>query len=260
MSEKEVSQDVTNEDLEAAAAEMRGEQAEPTEDPAEEELDEEFEAEEESEEEELPDEPDDHRERSKLGRKVAVFEKELRAISNGLNTSMEEMRDMIAQLQPRKKPEAPEADPDDFLTRGQASDEYKKWRAQEKLQQQRYSNNLMQVFGRLGKQLDFDDHLAIVEDARSKHAVVTGNPRIDGEISFRAAEARFYKNKSGSKKNPFDKNKGKIVKNLGTSSQTTMKAKAPKQMKLGERSKRFLKYLRDKEGASEQEIQELIKE
>ena len=59
MSEKEVSQDVTNEDLEAAAAEMRGEQAEPTEDPAEEELDEEMEEETKLEELEIKLESDD---------------------------------------------------------------------------------------------------------------------------------------------------------------------------------------------------------
>ena len=268
MPEEEVSQEVTDDDLAAAAAEYRGEQVEEVEtDPAEETEGEEIEEESEEpeqEEEELQEEPDEedpegHQERTNLGRKVRVLQDELRAMRAGQDAFLEEFRYMMSQNKSQQEPPDPN-DPGDVVMTGDIDQHIQQYEAKKTQFQKAYANNVTKVWTQLGQNYSDEDFDAITKSAYDLHKQATSNPLIDGEVSFRKAEAAYFKAKAGTAKNPLEKNKGKKVQNLGGPSQTTVKTKEPVLQPLDAKMKKYAHHLHKQEGMKKKDVNRFLQE
>jgi hypothetical protein len=177
-------------------------------------------------EDQLPEEPDDNSERSKLGRKVKAMEDAVYGIQDAVSRLLE------SQTKPKK--DEPEFEGDDFVT----FEKLDAWQQQRVKQQaeanKAYVNGVRGTFTKLGQEYSEENWLSIVADAE-KNIRKTGNPALDAQLSFTAAENRFLRSQlkqQAKPKNPLEKNKDSQAKNLGGETNTNPPARQAAMPKL----------------------------
>lgn len=193
-------------------------------------------------ESEEPDEPDDNKERSRLGRRVS-----------GIEQSIERLAGLIEKVVTAKAEPEPE-DPDDdepvFMTkkqlrefvRNQAKDEVRQTKAEEQATQSKYENAYVSHVRKVGANLPPKQLDAIFKEMFDNHnSVIHKIPEVDADINFhRAVASLAAKAKPAAKVVPLKKDD---PKNLGGPADTNKETKTAKSVpKLDEHAAAFAKY------------------
>lgn len=179
------------------------------------------ESEEVEEQETLPDEPSsepgENQEKSQLGRKV-------KAIGDGMQGMQEMLQLLIHQNQQANapKPEPEEEEEDDIVMKKDIPKHIAKHEQKQQTALKNYNNDFANRVLDLGRDLSDDEFDGITKIIDTDFQRYTNKSGYDALINFNAAKAKYYQKKTA-KVNPLDKNKGKVVENLGgkTSTKTT---------------------------------------
>ena len=245
---------VTDAELDAAAEGKAPEEIteEPKEEPKEE-----AKAEEQPKPEPTPEEiaaQEEHKERSRLGRKLAKVEEELLEQRKQTNELMQLLR---AKFEPKeeKPPDLPE-----YITTPEELEKYLNYRDQQRVQkQQEYHQNYAKtVYG--FKANDADAHAEILKemDANFRN-IPTGNPLIDAQINYSQAKAAYFSKLAAAKKVerevPVKGGQPEVPTGLSGNSRVT--SKSPSLPKLDKVAQEYVDYLRSL-GKKEDQIVEFI--
>lgn len=192
-----------------------------------------------AEPEEDPEEPDDHKERSKLGRRVSGLE-------HNINLLVEKIDQLVTS-----KTE-PEEDPDDdepvFMTkkqlrefvRNQAKDEVKQTKAEEHAAQVKYERAYVAQVRKVGANLPPKQLEAVFKEMFEHHNDVFHKiPEVDADINFHRAVASLADKAKPKKVVPLKKDD---PKNLGGPADTKIEGKKVAPQKLDEHAAAFVKY------------------
>lgn len=233
------------EETETAISSDPDQDAEPEEDPGTEEPEDEPVEEpvaEEPEPEELPDEPDDHKARSKMGRRMSELEGNINLLVNKI--------DQLISKEPEGQEEIdPEDDEPVFMTKKQlrefvkseAKNEVYATKAEESKAQTDYENAYVSKVRKIGANLPPKQLDAIFAEMYENHnQTIHKVPEVDADINFhRAVASLAKKSKPAAKVVPLKK---ESPKNLGGPADTIEKTKTVKPQKLDEHAAAFAKY------------------
>uniref|UniRef100_A0A6M3KZ82 Uncharacterized protein n=1 Tax=viral metagenome TaxID=1070528 RepID=A0A6M3KZ82_9ZZZZ len=239
---------VTDAELDAAAAGKTLEEKPVEEKPAEELKPEKTAAEIAAEEE--------HRERSRLGRKLAKVEEELLEQRKQTNELMELLRTQM----PRKeedKPNIPE-----YITTPQELEQYLEYRDQTKMKKQQEYHGLYRktVFG-FKVNDNAEIHAEILKEMDANfNTIPTGNPIIDAELNYNKAARAYYAKLAATKKveKQIPLKGGESEVPTGLSGTSRVNAKEAALPKLDSVAQEYVDYLRSK-GKKEEEITAFVK-
>lgn len=199
---------------------------------------------------------EDHKERSRLGRKMAKVEEELLEQRRQTNELMELLRTQMTRKEQEEIPNLPE-----YITTPQELEQYLEHRESKKVKQQQdyHQGYAKTVFG--FKPNDPDIHADILKemDANFRN-IPTGNPAVDAEINYSKAKAAYYSKAVAARKVekeiPLKGGKEEVATGLsGTSRVTTKATVLPK---LDSVAQEYVDYLRSK-GKKEEEINAFVK-
>lgn len=229
---------VTDEQLDAAAADAVNEEVEEEvleEEPAQEEL--EAGSEEEVDEEGLP---KDHGKRSDLGRKVAAQHRRMDEIENTLNR----IASMMEQNQ--RQSEEEEIDPDVPLTLREWQRIQEREARQKEQQANDYENKYYTAFAQLVKDMEKDEYKAITDEMANLRYNPSSNPEFDAERNFLKAQLAVVQKRTGERKNPLKGAKPKGPIGTVTNQRSTQKEKSLPT--LDPAAADFLKFVEFKDG------------
>ena len=191
--------------------------------------------------EETHEEPIDHGEKSRLGRKV-------KGIEDRLNQMMGKLEMLISNPSQTRVPEGQVDDSDEIApgTKGELYAEFDKWTKQRESQQTEKDQEYQQVYVRKLTELGWDmleaEYDEIVKELHANHNIRrTGEPEVDAELNFEKAQNAIFRKTLGKKKVPV---KGeKLTGPLGGPSNTTITERAPASVKLDADAASFAEYL-----------------
>lgn len=194
---------------------------------------------------EVQDEPDDHRERSQLGRRVKLMEETVSSV----NENLAQIAKLIQSTNNVQEETADDLDLDgeDFIAKKDVAkyiDERMTKREQASLTAKtEYENSYRETIVSLGKDLEEDQHNNIYNEMMTNHNVRHSNDAAhDATINFQAAHiALLQKNGPNPKANPLDKNDGKKTENLGGPADTESDTKTIKVPKLDKDAAEFVR-------------------
>jgi hypothetical protein len=198
---------------------------------------------------------EEHKERSRLGRKLARVEEELLEQRKQTNELMEILRGQFVKKE-EVKPNFPE-----YITTPQELEQYLSYRDEEKLKktQEYHSGYRKTVFGFKGNDPEVHGDILKEMDANFKD-ILTGNPNLDAEINYSKAKAAYYAKLASSRKIgkeiPLNRNKEEVATGLSGTSRVTMKETVLP--KLDPVAQEYVDYLRSK-GKKEEEIAAFVK-
>lgn len=249
-----VTSTVTDADLDAAAEGKTTE--EKVEKPEEKEVKTELKIQLEKSPEELAAE-EEHKERSRLGRKLAKVEEELLEQRKQTNELMELLRTQFTPRPQEEKPDIPE-----YITTPQELEQYLDYREKQKFQkQQNYHQSYAKtVFG--FKPNDPDIHAEILKEMDANfRAIPTGEPAIDARINYSDAKAAYFAKLNASRKVngkevPLAGGKLEVPTGLSGGSRVVTKEATPP--KLDSVAQEYVDYLKSK-GMKQEEINAFVK-
>ena len=199
---------------------------------------------------------EEHKERSRLGRKLAKVEEELLEQRKQTNELMELLRTQLVPKPQEEKPNLPE-----YISTPQELDQYLEYREQEKFKKQQqynqsYARNVMGF-----KTNDPDIHSEILKEMDANfRAIPTGDPILDAEINYSKAKAAYYAKLASTRKVekevPLRGGKEEVPTGLSGSSRVVIKeSPLPK---LDSVAQEYVDYLRSK-GMKEDDINKFVK-
>ena len=206
---------------------------------------------------------EEHKERSRLGRKVAKFEEELLEQRRHTNELMELLRAQMTKKEPEESPNLPA-----YINTPEDLEKYLEHRETKKVKQHQdyHEGYAKTVFGFKSSETKPGDapeiHAEILKemDANFRN-IPTGNPNIDAEINYSKAKAAYYAKLSASKKveREVPLKGGKEEVPTGLSGASRVVGKETVLPKLDSVAQEYVDYLRSK-GKKEEEITTFIKQ
>jgi hypothetical protein len=200
---------------------------------------------------------EEHKERSRLGRKLAKVEEELLAQRQQTNELLQLIREQGAKKEPDPKEQLPE-----YITTPQELEQYLDYREKKKndLQQTYHQSYAKTVFG--FKSNDAEIHAEILKEMDANfRAIPTGNPAVDAELNYSRAKAAYYAKLVSSKKieKEIPLRGGKEEVATGLSGASRVVGKEATLPKLDTVAQEYVDYLRSK-GKKEEEITAFVKQ
>jgi hypothetical protein len=196
----------------------------------------------EPEEDELPPEPDDHKERSRLGRKVAGLEENINRLVGLIET--------LATKKSEPEPEDPDDDEPVFMTKkqlrefvkAQAKDAVVQTETEKTKAQRAYESSYVSHVRKIGSDLLPKQLEAVFKEMFDNHnEVIHKIPEVDADINFhRAVASLAAKAKPAPKVIPLKKDD---PKNLGGPADTNIAPKKVAAPKLDEHAAALVKHL-----------------
>jgi len=210
---------------------------------------EEIEGEGEEDEGELPEEPEDNAARSKLGRKVAAMFRKQDRVEEILDklTSLLEKSQVTQPVQDEEEEEF--FDEDEPLTPKKLEEILEKRERQREEQAAQYENGYIKKVAELGSDLTPEEHEEIVNEMMANFNVrYTNNPELDAERNYLKAERAVLRKKLAKpkKSNPLKGEKPRSP--LGVANNQKVEKKSPALPDLDPEAKAFLESIRRKEG------------
>lgn len=227
--------EVTHEELDAAADEVSSEVE--VEETSELEGEETPESEAKTEKEVEPEKPEveDQRLRSALGR------------VGSLQSEVDSLKNIVGQLQSRLETDSEEEGSGIVASEEDVVAIVEKRERQKDAANKAYSDTAVNALIDIGMEypeIDDNTYVIIHKDAEKNWKRVTGDPKQDAEINFTKAMNRHYKSmldESAKPKNPLDKNKDVEAEGLGGGAETQVTEKTVKAPKLDQAAEDFVK-------------------
>lgn len=197
-------------------------------------------------------EEEDHKERSKLGRRLSAMEQEAEARGTRLDATLDKMEAFLSS-----NPNAnatTETDYDEPLTKKDIDKFMEDREYKTKIAQGKYEQGYLQYVSKLGQQEDPEFHEEIQEEMMKNFNVkYSRDPVADAERNYLRATRAILKKGSPSKENPLKGNKPKSA--LGVAGDTQMKDNKEFVMPaLDEDAKDFIK----RKGLSEEQVKKYL--
>jgi hypothetical protein len=198
---------------------------------------------------EEPDEPTDIRERSKLGRKVSMFEQEI----TGLKQTISQLNTLLTQRDVFTDRALPSDDksPVEYITTPEDLERYEAWRDEQRTRQRSaYANRYVHTIKNL-THFGSDMHAEIENELLTNVGEYPtyskyGDPAGDAEKNYVRAENKLLKMKlAGSKPQPNVRGGSPLP--TGVSANTRVNAPSKASIKLDEYASKFLKNLGESE-------------
>lgn len=188
--------------------------------------------------------PQDHKDRSDLGRKLSAYHRRVDEIDNKFERIM-------GYLETQKKEEAPEQElePDEPVTRGEMERILAAREERRKSREQSYNDNYVRTISGLGSDLGQDEYDAVLAEMKDITYDPSENAERDAEMNFLKAERIYLRKKMAKPAEKVNPLKGEKPKEkLGVATTQTSVTKETKQPKLDSYAQSYLDSVRRRDG------------
>jgi hypothetical protein len=189
--------------------------------------------------------PQDHKERSDLGRKLSAYHRRMDELDN----KFDHIAESLESLQPKEQDSFEALEPDEPITRKEMENILARREEKQRDRDKSYNDNYVRTISGLGADLSQVEYDAVLAEMKDITYDPSNNPTMDAKMNFREAENRFLKKKIAepvSKKNPLKGEKPKET--LGVTTTQTSVTKETKQPKLDADGQSYVDYVRRTSG------------
>jgi hypothetical protein len=188
--------------------------------------------------------PQDHKERSDLGRKLSAYHRRVDEIDNKFDRIMN-------YLESQKQEENPETElePDEPITRAEMERMLAAREEKKRSREKSYQDNYIRTISGLGSDLSQTEYDAVLAEMKDITYDPTDRPEKDAEMNFLKAERIYLRKKMAQppeKKNPLKGEKPKEA--LGVVKNNTSVKKEAKQPELDSYAQSYIESVRRRDG------------
>jgi len=187
--------------------------------------------------------PEDHKDRSDLGRKLSAYHRRVDEIDN----KFDHIQRSLDALQPKEAIE--EVSPDEPITRAEAEAIYEARDKKKVKSDQSYNDNYVRTISGLGADLSQTEYDAVLAEMKDITYDPSNNPAMDAEMNFLKAERVYLRKQAAQPADKVNPIKGEKPKDsLGVTTAQTSVTKETKMPKLDAPAQSYVDHVRRRDG------------